>query len=398
MSTTNKVSWLLLTIAAIIFLPLIGAYVHHGFTFPDGFFAYPMLNYQEKPGFNWIIWGIFAAAGLAFFTVYAFPKWFGFKPQPLPPKVKVKKVKFPVWGWIGVFSYGITALLLWTKVHEPSLLLHWSDVPLFWGLFLILDGITYVRNGGRSMISHRIQEVIGIAMASAFGWMLFEYLNFFVDDNWYYPFGDIIDREVFLLYAIVISTGLLPLSFGFYELFNTFRFFQNRYTQGVKIILPEKLKTAMIVLCLLGMLGSGLFPDYLFFSLWLAPGILIALALDKLGMWTPLRSIGKGNWRPTLVFALTYLAAGLCLEGENYFSGIHSQDGEVLFTMAPAYWQYNLPYVNRFHLFEMPIVGFLGYMPFSLYTWVWWIMFANMQGIPSKYFKEESFEKVTADE
>ena len=394
MSSTKKITYILLTISAIVFLPLIGAYIHHGGQFPEGYFAYPMLTFEEKPGFSWLIWGIFAAGGFVFLMLYLFPSLFGFKPQPVPPTRAVKKVKFPIWFWIGLVSYGVTAFFLWTKAHEPVTLLHWSDFPLFWGLFFIIDGVTYVRNGGRSMVSHRFQEVIGIGMASAFGWMLFEYLNFFVDDNWYYPFGDIIDREQFLLYAIVISTGLLPLSFAFYELFNTFRIFEKRYTDGPKIVLPEWMKSAGIVICLAGILGSSLFPNELFFSLWLAPGILIALVLDKLEIWTPLRSIGTGNWRPSLVFALTYLAAGLCLECENYLSGIHSETGEVLFTTAPAYWQYNLPYVNKFHLFEMPILGFLGYLPFSLYCWVWWIAFAYMQGIPSKYYTEEPFEKV----
>jgi hypothetical protein len=90
------------------------------------------------------------------------------------------------------------------------------------------------------------------------------------------------------------------------------------------------------------------------------------------------------------------LAAGLCLECENYFSGIHLGD-EVTFTQAPAYWKYNLPYVNRFHLFEMPILGFLGYMPFSLYCWVYWIAFAYMQGIPAVYYKEDRIEPNLAD-
>lgn len=66
--------------------------------------------------------------------------------------------------------------------------------------------------------------------------------QFFVDDNWYYPYGDIIGSEQFLLYAIIISTGLIPLSFVFYELFNTFSFFKNRFTQGPKFVLPESIK------------------------------------------------------------------------------------------------------------------------------------------------------------
>lgn len=398
MSTTRKVTYLIICILAIIFLPLIGSYVYHDYQFPAGFFAYPALTYEEKPGFSWIIWGIFAAIGVFLFLLYVFPSWFWFKPQPLPEKKKVKKVPLPIWFWIGLVSYSVTAYLLWTKSHGHTTFLHWSDIPLFWGLFLIIDGITFKRNGGKSMVANRMPEVVGIAISSAMGWMIFDYLNFFVKDNWYYPFGNIIDREQFLLYAIIISMGLIPLSFAFYELFNTFRVFERRFTDGLKVIFPEWVKTALLLISVACLFLSGLYPDTLFFSLWLAPGVLIAVVLDKVGYWTPLRSIGQGNWRPVLVFALTYLAAGLCLEGENWASAIHASDGNATFTMAPAYWQYSLPYVNRFHLFEMPIVGFLGYMPFSIYCWVWWIAFAKMQGIPSKYYTEESFEKVLDEE
>lgn len=391
MSTTRQITYILLTFAAITFLPLIGSYIHHNGMFPDGFFDYPMLNYKEKSPFSWPIFIAIALGGIGVIALYLFPSLFGFtKPAPEANR-KVKKVNFPLWFWIGLAAWGSSIFLLWNKFHEPVLFLHWSDFPLFWGLVLLIDGWTYVRNGGKSMISERPQEIVGIGVSSAVGWMLFEYLNFFVDDNWYYPFGNIIDREQFLLYAIIISTGLLPLSFVFYELFNTFRFFNNRFTAGPKLIFPEWVKSGLLVICLVGLLCSGLYPDALFFSLWLAPGILIGLVLDKIGIWTPLRSIGKGNWQPTLVFALTYLAAGLCLECENYFSATR-EGGEVTFTMAPAFWQYNLPYVNDFHLFEMPILGFFGYMPFSLYCWAWWIAFAYMQGIPSKFYQEDTIE------
>ncbi|MBK9257849.1 MAG: hypothetical protein IPM42_20535 [Saprospiraceae bacterium] len=394
MSKTQQVSYILLCFAAIIFLPLIGSYIHHNGVFPDGFFQYPMLAAKEKAPFSWLVFGIVAAGGFLVILLYLFPSLFGFKKQPVPQQPKVIKVKWPLWLWIGIFSLGSSLVLLWSKSTWPTTFLHWSDFPLFWGLVLVLDGWTYIRNGGKSIISERPQEMVGIGVSSAMGWMLFEYLNFFVDDNWFYPFGDIIDREQFLLYAIVISTGLLPLSFVFYSLFNTFTVLKNRYTVGPKIILSETIKSVLIVISLLSLIGSGLFPNELFFSLWLTPAILIGLVLDKLGIWTPIRSIGQGNWRPTLVFALTYLAAGLCLECENYFSGVH--DGQTItFTEAPAYWQYNLPYVNDFHLFEMPILGFFGYMPFGIYVWLWWIAFAYMQGIPSVFYKEEPFEPNT---
>ena len=102
MSSTKKITYILLTISAIVFLPLIGAYIHHGGQFPEGYFAYPMLTFEEKPGFSWLVWGIFAAGGFAFLMLYLFPSLFGFKPQPVPPARAVKKVKLPLWFWIGL--------------------------------------------------------------------------------------------------------------------------------------------------------------------------------------------------------------------------------------------------------------------------------------------------------
>jgi len=31
-----------------------------------------------------------------------------------------------------------------------------------------------------------------------------------------------------------------------------------------------------------------------------------------------------------------------------------------------AKWVYSIPYVHRFQLFEMPVLGYLGYLPFGL--------------------------------
>ena len=31
-----------------------------------------------------------------------------------------------------------------------------------------------------------------------------------------------------------------------------------------------------------------------------------------------------------------------------------------------AHWEYTVPYVQRFHLFEMPLMGYAGYLPFGL--------------------------------
>lgn len=398
MNKTKQVCLVLLSFAGVIFLPLIGSYLHHNKHFPEHFFQYPMTAPIKKLDFNWIIFGIIAAGGLVIICLYFFPHLFGFKKTPTPPAPKVKKVKWPMWFWLGLIGFGTCIILLWRgEKNDLGWFLHWSDFPLFWGLALMIDGWVYVRNGGRSMVSDRPQELIGIGVSSAMGWMLFEYLNFFVDYDWFYPFGDQVSNEQFLFYAIIISTGLLPLSFVFYDLFNTVPVLKKRFSEGPQLILGERVKTILLLLAIVSLFAAGLYPDELFFVLWISPALLIGVVLDKLGIWTPLRSIGKGNWRPVLVFALTYLAAGLCLECENYFSAARNIAGDPTYSQQPAFWEYNLPYINRFHLFQMPSLGYFGYMPFGIYCWLWWIAFAYMQGIPSMLFQEKPLDPITVD-
>jgi hypothetical protein len=102
----------------------------------------------------------------------------------------------------------------------------------------------------------------------------------------------------------------------------------------------------------LGLALIGIFPDQLFALLWVSP-LLIVLSVQGLtGRRTLLYPLRSGDWRPVVVPALAALACGFFWETWNYFS--------------LARWTYTIPFVQRFHLFEMPILGYGGYLPFGL--------------------------------
>lgn len=58
------------------------------------------------------------------------------------------------------------------------------------------------------------------------------------------------------------------------------------------------------------------------------------------------------DWRPIIALALGCLMCGFFWEMWNYYS-------------YPK-WIYHLPLVNFMHVFEMPVLGYIGYIPFSL--------------------------------
>ena len=71
-----------------------------------------------------------------------------------------------------------------------------------------------------------------------------------------------------------------------------------------------------------------------------------------LGQKTQFTSLATGDWRPLILPALAALVCGLFWELWN----LHSL----------AHWEYSIPYVARFYLFEMPAIGYAGYLPFGM--------------------------------
>lgn len=237
------------------------------------------------------------------------------------------------------------------------------------------------------MFNNAPQELVAIGVASVSGWLIFEYLNFFVLEYWYYPKGGLLKDDVFCTYAIFASSALLPLCFEWYSLFNSFPRFVNKYKHGPKISLSKSFQVILIILAYIALFLMSFYPTYLCPVIWISPLIIITVGLDLLDIWTPFTPIKKGNWTPVLFMALTYLVEGFLLEGQNYLSAGHANGMPE--TEYPGYWMYNVPFVNRFHVFEMPVVGFYGYLPFGIYCLVWWISFAFLLNIPTDFAKYE---------
>lgn len=389
MSNPKKVFYLLFTMFGIIIIPYIGAYIHLHGDFNKDYFDFPALQPEELftdfsfPVF-WTVAIIFAITLLLYF----FPSLFGFKKAEDNHSPSRPSVAFPKWFWGGLGVWSISFIFLIGHFTSPKWFLNWAYIPLYWGFTFMLDGIVYKRTGGKSIFNNDPQELIGIGVASVSGWLIFEYLNFFVLEYWYYPIGNKIPDDEFCTYAIFASSALLPLCFEWYSLFNTFPSFVNKYKNGIKITFGKPFQVMLLILSFAGLFFMPFYPTYLCPVIWLSPLIILTVELDLFNIWTPFSPIKKGNWTPALFMALTYLVEGFLLEGQNYISATHING--IPHTDYPGYWVYNVPFINRFHVFEMPVVGFYGYLPFGIYCLVWWITFAFLLSIPTDFAKYEN--------
>ena len=85
-----------------------------------------------------------------------------------------------------------------------------------------------------------------------------------------------------------------------------------------------------------------------------------------MNVWRGNRSLlehtATGDWRPLIALSVAGLACGFFWEMWNYYS-------------YPK-WVYHVPFVGVLHVFEMPLLGYLGYLVFAselhvLIIW-WW--------------------------
>lgn len=202
------------------------------------------------------------------------------------------------------------------------------------------------------MLIDRPRHMAGLFVLSAGFWWFFEYLNRFVQ-NWYYAgIGTLTPWEYFIFATLPFST-VLPAVMSTHEWLATFP----RLTAGLDGFrpwaprYPRRVALMALVLAAGGLAGIGIRPDILFPVLWISPLVILASLQTLVGRETVFGDIARGDWSRLVRLALAALVCGFFWELWNYHS--------------LAKWIYTVPYVNRFKVFEMPILGYAGYLPFG---------------------------------
>jgi hypothetical protein len=267
--------------------------------------------------------------------------------RPAPPVTR--RHPFPWWGWLGLGLIAVGWTLAWNDYVAPQWRRH-TFTPLWLGYVLTMNALAW-RRSGRALLTHRPRLLLALFPASALFWWLFEYLNQFVD-NWYYTGVQASGDWDYFVQATLPFSSVLPAVASTWAWLRTFPRF-DAMGESMPRIAPSPLWAwAGVLIGLAGLAGLGLRPHALFSLLWLAP-LLVLLGLQKLLLGeTFLAPLARGDWRPLLQPAAAALVCGFFWELWNWGS--------------LAQWHYAVPYVQRFHLFEMPLLGYAGYLPFGV--------------------------------
>jgi len=268
---------------------------------------------------------------------------------PIAPDSRSRS--FPWWGWAALAGCLVFWTLAWTRFPWFGALQPHTFFPLWFAFIILINAVCYYRSG-RCMLTHQRAYFVRLFFLSAGFWWFFEYLNRFVQ-NWYYTGSDYPPLTYFLLATLSFST-VLPAVLGMRDLIRTFSFFEVRY-HGFAPRPPGStriLACFSLLLASAGLAGIGVWPDLLFPLLWVSP-LLVITSLQRLfGRPHVFTATGDGDWRPVVSVALAALVCGLFWEMWNFYS--------------LARWTYSVPLVHRFQIFEMPVLGYAGYLPFGL--------------------------------
>lgn len=229
--------------------------------------------------------------------------------------------------------------------------------PLIWlGYILVIDALVY-KLRRESLISSRFPQFLGMLLISMLLWWIFEFVNLKVG-NWSYQNTSTITRSN--LMASLSFATVLPALFETVELIRTLHLFdKQRLHRRYKI--TRHLVHVMTALGIVCFLLPLILPTFTFPFIWLS----FFFLLDPINYLHHQPSIIGHLKDRKLAIPLALIFSGFILgflwEFWNY--------------QAIPRWTYTIPYVGFFKIFEMPILGYLGYPPFAfeLYAMYWFI-------------------------
>ena len=270
----------------------------------------------------------------------------------------------PPYGWIGLLSMVVAQVLIFTTDIE---FLGRYFTPIQWtGLILCLDGWRKWRRG-RSLISDHPREFVILCLISIPSWMILEGYNLLLG-NWRYLE---LPANLWVRYS-GYAWAFATISPGMFLIYETLDDFLPGRDPDYRPRLRNGVFWGFVIFGTACLVVPFVWP-----STWMTPLVWMGFAflLDSingryLGERSILSEFFTGHFRSLPIFFLAGLIAGILWEFWNYW--------------ALSKWEYDVPYLGHIKLFEMPVLGFLGFMPFIVESFAIYKFARRLLPVPIK--------------
>jgi len=249
-------------------------------------------------------------------------------------------------GWLGLILVAVCWPLNWIL---PSVRTSYLFFPLWLGYILVVDALVE-RRAGDSIWSRSRRDFAVLFLISAPVWWLFELINLRTA-NWEYLGREAVSPFEFNLLATISFSIVVPAVFETADLMRNFRWIDG-FASGPRIPIMRAVFVGLFVVGL-AMLSAMLVWPVLFYPFaWIS----LVLIVEPINYWSGrpyfLKELRVGDWRTVVSLAVGALVCGFFWEMWNYYS-------------FPK-WNYHIPGLGFLRIFEMPLLGYGGYIPFAL--------------------------------
>jgi hypothetical protein len=248
----------------------------------------------------------------------------------------------------GLWGLVLIAILWPLNWFLPGLRTAYLFFPLWLGYILVVDALVLARSG-TSLLARSRRDFLLLFLLSAPAWWLFEIINQRTH-NWEYLGREhFTDLEYFLLCSVSFST-VMPAVFETAELVYTFRW-STRLASGRPMGRSSRTPLILFVAGALMLAAVWIWPRHCYPLVWLS----VVFLLEPINLWLGrshfLQHLRQGDWRIVVSLSLGALICGFFWELWNYYSW--------------PKWIYHTPGAEFLHIFEMPLLGYGGYLPFA---------------------------------
>ncbi len=259
--------------------------------------------------------------------------------------VRIFNQRFPIHTFLGLALIAIAWPVAWLAIQPYS---YYTFLYLWLGYILTVDGLNVARHHS-SLLTRSPLHFFLLFVLSAPVWWLFEFLNDFTQ-NWHYLGGHVFGNYAELV-ATLHFTTVIPAVFETAELMASMAW-ARRAAHSRQAIVNHFLEVSAFVLGWVSLACLIIRPSVSFSLIWMC----VLLILDPLNAWlgqpSLIRQIARGDWQNVVSLAAAGLTCGFFWEMWNFYS-------------YPK-WYYTVPHLGFWKIFEMPLLGYLGYIPFAM--------------------------------
>ncbi len=247
-----------------------------------------------------------------------------------------------------ILSAAVFALATVLMLQGQPFFSRWYYCFAWWPYILFVQSLLRLRNGA-ALLYRDPARFLTLLPLSIIIWLVFEVFNFRLN-NWHYIGLPASTLERWTGYILSYAT-VVPGIFTTAALLEHLGIFSNlEKVRALKA--PRRLFLPCVILGSFCYVLPLAWPRFFFPLVWGSFVLLLEPINYQMGAPSLLRAWSRGSVRTAALLLASGAICGLLWELWNFW--------------AESKWVYTVPFVGRIKLFEMPVLGFLGFPPFAL--------------------------------